>query len=238
MTLTAEKIVCFARGVLGDDPKVPKLPMEKYLEAIPRLKSLADVPSGTPVLIRGDVDAKPGPKVGDGDIRLRSMKDTLDFGRQRGWKQIIFGHIGREPEKSLAKVAARLGEILGCEVTFHRRLARSGHHDHQGRRGQDDRRPPRRAASSCWKTRGSTTSSACSGRPSRPICPSWPTSWPSWPTSSPRRSPRSTSTRRFPPAASTPRASSCRRRWSASPWASTRPSSSTCSFATASPPNW
>ncbi|HYO26560.1 MAG TPA: phosphoglycerate kinase, partial [Lacipirellulaceae bacterium] len=32
------------------------------------------------------------------------------------WKQVIFGHIGREPEKSLAKVAARLGEILGRPV--------------------------------------------------------------------------------------------------------------------------
>jgi len=118
MTLTAEKIVCFARGVLGDDPKVPKLPMEKYLEAIPRLNALADLPSGTPVLIRGDVDAKPGPKVGDGDIRLRSMKGTLDYARQRGLKIIIFGHIGREPDKSLSKVRTRLGEILGCDIAF------------------------------------------------------------------------------------------------------------------------
>src|SRR6516165_11929337 len=118
MAVTADKIEGFARGVLGDDPSVPKLPMEKYLEAIPRLKSLADLPSGTPVLIRGDVDAKPGAKVGDGDIRLRSMKGTLDFARKHGWKTIIFGHIGREPEKSLSKVAIRLGEILGCKVEF------------------------------------------------------------------------------------------------------------------------
>ncbi len=38
MAVTAENIVTFARGVLGDDPKMPKLPMEKYLEAIPRLQ--------------------------------------------------------------------------------------------------------------------------------------------------------------------------------------------------------
>jgi 3-phosphoglycerate kinase len=44
------------------------------------------------------------------------MVDTLEFGAQRGWKQIVFGHIGREPEKSLNRVAARLGEILGKEV--------------------------------------------------------------------------------------------------------------------------
>src|SRR5580658_111591 len=118
MAVTAENIVTFARGVLGDDPKVPKLPVENYLEAIRRLSSLADLPGGTPVLIRGDVDAKPGPKLGDGDIRLRSMKDTLDFARNKGWKIVVFGHIGREPEKSLAKVRTRLAEILGCEVGF------------------------------------------------------------------------------------------------------------------------
>jgi phosphoglycerate kinase len=88
------------------------------LAAIPRLECLGGLPSGTPVLVRGDVDAKPGPTVGEGDIRLRSMKATLDFGRQKGWKQIIIGHIGREPEKSLSKVRDRLAQILGCEVGF------------------------------------------------------------------------------------------------------------------------
>ncbi len=117
MTITAEKMAAWCRGILGDNPDVPKLPLEQYLPAIPRLESLA-VPPGTPVLVRGDVDAKPGAKVGDGDIRLRSMKDTLDYGRQKGWKQIVFGHVGREPEKSLAKVRDRLAAILACEVTF------------------------------------------------------------------------------------------------------------------------
>ena len=71
---------------------------------------------GTPVLVRGDVDAKPGQKVGQGDERLRSMLETLRFGVEHGWKQIIFGHIGRKPEGTLAAVAARLGELLGKNV--------------------------------------------------------------------------------------------------------------------------
>ena len=83
------------------------------LAEIPKLESLADLPSGTPVLIRGDTDAKPGAEIGQGDIRLRSMLDTLKFGRERGWKQVVFGHIGREPEKSLDKVAARLRRVAG-----------------------------------------------------------------------------------------------------------------------------
>jgi phosphoglycerate kinase len=118
MAINAQQMVNWCRGILGDEPNTPKLPLEKYLEAIPRLESLADLPSGTPVLVRGDVDAKPGAKLGEGDIRLRSMKATLDYGRARGWKQVVFGHIGREPEKSLSKVRARLAEILGCEVAF------------------------------------------------------------------------------------------------------------------------
>lgn len=97
-----------------------KLSLADYLNDIPRLDSLTDVPSGTPVLVRGDLDCKPGEKVGQGDIRLRSMTETLKFGRSRGWKQVLIGHLGRrkagEPVKSLEKVAARLGQILNCEV--------------------------------------------------------------------------------------------------------------------------
>lgn len=118
MPVTAESMEKWLRVLLGADPEAPRLSLNEYLGAIPRLESLADLPSGTPVLVRGDVDAKPGPNVGDGDIRLRSMKETLDFGRRRGWVQVVFGHIGRKPEGSLEKVRARLGEILKCEVGF------------------------------------------------------------------------------------------------------------------------
>jgi phosphoglycerate kinase len=118
MPITTESMAAWCRKLLGADPNTPRLTLEQYLAGIPHLECLGKLPSGTAVLVRGDTDAKPGPKVGDGDIRLRSMKDTIKFGQDRGWKQIIFGHIGREPEKSLNKVSARLGEILGCNVTF------------------------------------------------------------------------------------------------------------------------
>ena len=118
MSVTIESMQKWLRILLAADPETPRLSLGEYLEAIPRLESLADLESGTPVLVRGDVDAKPGPKVGEGDVRLRSMKETLDFGRQQGWIQVIFGHIGRKPEGSLEKVRNRLAEILGCEVGF------------------------------------------------------------------------------------------------------------------------
>src|SRR5687768_17456091 len=115
MAVTADRVLKLARVLKGLDER-ENLELADYLKAIPRLDALADVPAGTPVLVRGDVDAKPGAAIGEGDIRLQSMVDTLQFGIQRGWKQIIFGHIGREPEKSLGKVAKRLGELLKCDV--------------------------------------------------------------------------------------------------------------------------
>jgi phosphoglycerate kinase len=116
MPVSPRRMHGWCRALLGQDAEAPRLTLKQYLDDIPRLDSLADLPAGTPVLVRGDVDAKPGKKVGEGDVRLVSMVDTLRFGQERGWKQIVFGHIGRKPEGSLDKVAARLGEILQCDV--------------------------------------------------------------------------------------------------------------------------
>ena len=116
MPVTTQSMARLCRTLLGDDPEIAQLSLGDYLSAIPRLDSLADVPAGTPVLVRGDVDSKPGDKIGEGDVRLRSMAATLEFGRGKGWKQIIFGHIGRKPEGSLKAVGKRLGELLKCEI--------------------------------------------------------------------------------------------------------------------------
>jgi phosphoglycerate kinase len=121
MPAATDRVLKLCRVLKGVDPH-GGLSLADYMKAIPKLKSLDDVPAGTPVLVRGDVDCKPGAEVGQEDIRLRSMKGTLEFGRSKGWKQILVGHLGRkQPDKpigSLAKVAARLGQILNCEVTL------------------------------------------------------------------------------------------------------------------------
>src|SRR5687767_6637664 len=119
MAATTDRVLKVSRILKGFESR-EDLSLADYVAAIPKLDSLAGVPSGTPVLIRGDVDCKPGPQVGQEDIRLRSMKETLQLGRSKGWKQVIFGHLGRKekdkPIGSLAKVATRLGQILGCDV--------------------------------------------------------------------------------------------------------------------------
>ena len=117
MHVSDESMHQWCQTLLGARP-APHTTLGEYLNATARLSSLANVPSGTPVFVRGDVDAKPGAKIGEGDQRLRSMIDTLSFGIEYGWKQIVFGHIGRKPEGSLAKVAVRLGELLGKKVPF------------------------------------------------------------------------------------------------------------------------
>ncbi len=116
MPLTSDSMLAWCRRLTGVSDDAPRLSLEEYLKAIPRLDALNDIPAGTRVLIRGDVDAKPGAQIGEGDIRLRSMVDTLKEGRRRGWVQVIFGHIGRKPEGTLSKVAARLGELLDTKV--------------------------------------------------------------------------------------------------------------------------
>src|ERR1700690_330284 len=112
MQVSDQKMLEWCRTLVGA-AQAPQKKLGDFLGAIPRLKALADVPRGTVVLVRGDVDAKPGAKVGEGDERLRSMISTLKFGIEHGWKQGGFGHIGRKPEGSLNKVAARLSELLG-----------------------------------------------------------------------------------------------------------------------------
>lgn len=116
MPATPDIIRQWRQALLAAGAGGPQLSLQDYLSAIPRLDSLSDVPAGTVVLVRGDLDAKPGAQIGEGDIRLRSMVETLKHGRDRGWKQVVFGHIGRKPEGSLNKVARRLGELLECEV--------------------------------------------------------------------------------------------------------------------------
>lgn len=116
MPVTPEFMLAWCQTLLDVDGRRPQRSLSEYLAAIPRLDALNGLPSGSTVLVRGDLDAKPGAQVGQGDIRLRSMRETLDFGRQHGWKQVVFGHIGRKGDETLAKVANRLAEILGCEI--------------------------------------------------------------------------------------------------------------------------
>ena len=118
MPVTIPQMQAWLEKLLGQHPDETNIPLEDYVQQVPKLESLAQIAAGTPVLVRGDVDCKPGANIGDGDVRLRSMLDSLRFGQECGWKQIIFGHIGRDPQGSLSKVQQRLAELLEREVAL------------------------------------------------------------------------------------------------------------------------
>jgi phosphoglycerate kinase len=118
MDVTTNSMETWIQKLLGAAPGSPRMALKEFLDGIPRLEALADLPRGTRVLVRGDTDAKPGKTIGEGDIRLRSMLETLEYGRSKGWVQILFGHIGRDPKGSLNKVRDRLAELLKADVTF------------------------------------------------------------------------------------------------------------------------
>lgn len=57
------------------------------------------------------------------DTRIRAALPTIEFLRDNGAKIIIMSHMGRpkgeaDMQYTLAPVAKRLGELLGCDVTF------------------------------------------------------------------------------------------------------------------------
>jgi phosphoglycerate kinase len=92
---------------------------EECTDAIPTLDTLANVPPRTRVLVRCDTNVVFGP---DGQLeneaRLVSLLDSLRYGRERGWVQIIHGHTGTDGRDSLRPVAEHLGRLLGCPILF------------------------------------------------------------------------------------------------------------------------
>ncbi len=101
------------------DATAPRPSFDDCMDAIPLLDALADLPHGTRVLVRCDTNvAFASGGCIENDSRLISVLETLQWGRERGWVQIVHGHIGNNGQQSLRPVAAHLGQLLGCSVGF------------------------------------------------------------------------------------------------------------------------
>jgi phosphoglycerate kinase len=104
--LHSETFATALRRTAGFDPAGSTL--EERLAAVPRIEDLADLPSGTPVWIRADLDVKDRDGLIGDDPRLASLRETLDFGRARGWRMLLLGHRGRNADRTLEYVYQKL----------------------------------------------------------------------------------------------------------------------------------
>ncbi len=112
--VSKDEMVRWCARLIEKSPDFPAL--EACLDAIAGLDSLDDLPSGTRVLLRGDLDVvvDDNGAIGD-DVRLRSLLATLRHGCRRGWVLIVYGHRGRDPQLSLQPVATHLQNLLRQE---------------------------------------------------------------------------------------------------------------------------
>jgi phosphoglycerate kinase len=89
---------------------------------LPRLGDL-EFRSGDRVLVRVDFNVPMQAGHIEDDLRISSALPTLRALRDRGAAVVTCGHLGRpkgapDPQLSMAPVAARLGELLGCDVAL------------------------------------------------------------------------------------------------------------------------
>ncbi len=87
------------------------------------LPQLEDLPlkKGHRALVRVDLNVPLRDGVVDDDLRIATALPTINWLRKRGAVVVVAGHLGRpngtvDPQYSMAPVAARLRELLDCEV--------------------------------------------------------------------------------------------------------------------------
>ena len=89
--------------------------IEQRLAEIPSVESLADLPAGTPVWVRADLDVADRDGVIGDDPRLASLHETLEIGRRHGWRMLLIGHRGRDASRTLEYVHQKLRATeAGC----------------------------------------------------------------------------------------------------------------------------
>lgn len=110
------------KRIFDNDPTLNELSLESALAPVPRIDKLK-LPAGSRVLLRCDLDVPlkdvslNGGQVADSS-RLQAIARTLKYASEQGWVTILMGHLGRDPENTLAPVADALGELLGEKVEF------------------------------------------------------------------------------------------------------------------------
>ena len=104
--------------VFSKGDELNDMPLEHLLDAIPRLDAGVDLPPGTAVLVRMDLDVPLDGEQVTEMSRIESNEVTLNYCRERGWKTILCGHLGRDKEASLAPVCRAMSAHFGMPIQF------------------------------------------------------------------------------------------------------------------------
>jgi len=92
------------------------------VDPVPQLEDLP-LKRGTRVLLRADFNVPLRDGRIEDDLRITAALPTIEYLRECGAEVVCCSHLGRpkgnvDPKYSLAPVAARLGELLDCEVAL------------------------------------------------------------------------------------------------------------------------
>ncbi len=102
--------------IFSQDPVLNAIPLEDILNSIPTIDQLRDVRKGTTVLIRADLDMP----IRDGEVadlsRIKANSPTIRYCSEHGWKVVIFGHLGRDKNISVAPVCRGYSEEVGQNI--------------------------------------------------------------------------------------------------------------------------
>jgi len=102
--------------IFSQDPQLDSIPLEEILDFIPTVDRLKDVPEGTTVLVRVDLDMP----VVDGKVadlsRIKANSPTIKYCSEQGWKVVLFGHLGRDKNISVIPVCEGYTEEIGKDI--------------------------------------------------------------------------------------------------------------------------
>jgi phosphoglycerate kinase len=104
--------------IFSQDPEINAIPLEEILDSIPTLDQLHNIPKGTTVLLRAELDV-PLEKGEVADFsRIETNLQTLRYCLSRGWKTVIIGHIGRDKHLSVRPVCEAISKEIGQRIEF------------------------------------------------------------------------------------------------------------------------
>lgn len=104
--------------IFSQDPELDAIPLEEILDSIATVDQLQDIPEGTTVLVRTELDMP----IKDGEVadlsRIEANLPTIRYCLERGWKVVIFGHLGRDKKISLVPVCKAMSKAIGQNIEF------------------------------------------------------------------------------------------------------------------------